>query len=315
MSLHVFHLKELQASEEMARRRAEGCEALELEVTRLKELVCRVEMSSERCSAALADKAEAEERAQCATRRAEMSEQRASAAANSAKSLEEQLVVVTTDLASCRSALEVAKSAECRSRGLTDAAQAKLVEIKAELDACVLDNASLRHQVKAGEVALHNFSLEKEACQKDQEKLQADLIQEKRRCEELTQRMSTLEKELTELRQVEEQRRKELVDFQKREKRHSVLLEEREKSLIWSKEELCEAQREATAAHEQVIPLQAEASRCRAEAQSATQQAQHRRLEAEATRMAHYEQDTWHIMAHYALQTSLLSSFRTCSGP
>ena len=276
----------------MAGRKAERCDAMELEVMRMNELLSKAERNSEHCAAAFVEKTQAEERAESATRRAEFAEQRANAAERSAKSLELQLADVNTDLANCRASLEAAEAAEHSSSQATASAQRKLDEVMEALSASSVENAALRSQVDATESDLRSkLSL----ADRSQKEAATHLTVEMQRAQGLMERVSILEQELMELRQSEGQTRRDLDASRSREAENHILYEEKQKEIEMKEvlllQKMKNAESEAAAAEKEVAPLRAEAKQCRAEANEALKEAQQRRLEAEATRMAHYEQE------------------------
>ena len=277
-------LQELQAYAKDASRRAERCDALEAEMAEMKErlqreLLRRSEEISLEQKLQSAQKA-AEERAEKAILRSEFAEQRAIAAEKRIADLEMQMAATTTDLTNSAIALQVAEAAKNRCIEEATTEKAKVAEIMERLSQSEAEKSSLQRQA---ETSLELRNQLANAAQQQKE-LATKAKQDEKRCKDLMQQIARLETHISHSDEMEKTRQAEIECLKEKEI-------ELQKYLKQSQKEIGDVSAAMCAAEQRVAPLEMEASRCREEANEATREARQRRLEAEATRMAHYEQD------------------------
>lgn len=274
-------IQELRASANDALRKAQRCDAAEAEMAELQQRLRR-ELLRRSDEITLEQKFQtaqslAEERTQQAVRRADIAEQRANAAEKQMKSLEMRLADANTNLASSTTALQLAQAEKDRFSQDASTAKAKVAQIMEQLSDSEAQNAVLQREVEGFSDLQSKFA---DAISKASLKEQS--------CQDLTEQIAVLKAKndafTAESCALEEKRQAEMES-----------LREKEQDL---QQNLNRVQRDADAvaaallaAEQRVGPLEAEASRCREEANEAVLEAQQRRLEAEATRMAHYEQE------------------------
>ena len=288
----------LQASSSLALRRAERCDAAEAETARLQGEVVhlrteekRLRLLEERLEQAqslMQDKESAERRADHATRRADTAEQRAKTLESHAKSLELQLLTVTTDLEAANLAVQEAhdktrlQSEELTAElKLTEAARSemeiKLKEVLQELANTNAGNAALRRKVDADILELNaQLSDSRARCERGDVQLEA----EREKSQHATNKALLLEDQVAKMQDREMTSNAEV----------SGLLEEN----ATLRKDLARANAAREAAEQRVAPLASEASKLKDEKLAAEEEAKSCRLQMEATRMAHYEQDLTH---------------------
>lgn len=277
--------QELQAYAKDASRRAERCDALEAEMAEMKErlqreLLRRSEEISLEQKLQSAQKA-AEERAEKAILRSEFAEQRAIAAEKKIADLEMQMAATTTDLTNSAIALQVAEAAKNRCIEEATIEKAKVAEIMERLSESEAEKSSLQKQA---ETSLELRNQLANAAQQQKE-LATKAKQDEKRCKDLMQQIARLETHISHSDELEKTRQAEVECLKEKEI-------ELQNDLKQSQKEIGDVSAAMCAAEQRVAPLEMEASRCREEANEATREARQRRLEAEATRMAHYEQET-----------------------
>ncbi|CAE6954324.1 unnamed protein product [Symbiodinium natans] len=288
-------IQALQASSSLALRRAERCDAAEAETARLQGEVVhlrteekRLRLLEERLEQAqslMQDKESAERRADHATRRADTAEQRAKTLESHAKSLELQLLTVTTDLEAANLAVQEAhdktrlQSEELTAElKLTEAARSemeiKLKEVLQELANTNAGNAALRRKVDADILELNaQLSDSRARCERGDVQLEA----EREKSQHATNKALLLEDQVAKMQDREMTSNAEV----------SGLLEEN----ATLRKDLARANAAREAAEQRVAPLASEASKLKDEKLAAEEEAKSCRLQMEATRMAHYEQD------------------------
>ncbi|CAE7258238.1 unnamed protein product [Symbiodinium sp. CCMP2456] len=283
-------IEALKASSSLALRRAERCDAAEAEAARLQGEVCRLRQEEqrlrlleERLSQAQAwvhDKEALEKRLDQALRRADTAEKQAKSFEDNAKSLELKLLAATTELEESNLAVrtgherERSQEAELRNVEMARAETGrKLAETLQELADLETKSASFRRKVDAD---LSEVKLQlSESCARC-DRGAAELEAERGKSQDAVKKLSFMEEQLA-------TRDAEVCGLQ-----------EQSAGL---RRDLVKASAAREAAEQQMAPLAAEAARaCRLREESATaaaaaqQEATSCRLEAEATRMAHYEQ-------------------------
>ena len=281
----------LKASSSLVLRRAERCDAAEAEAARLQGDVCRLRQEEQRlrlleerlsqAQAGVHDKEALERRLDQALRRADTAEKQAKSCEDNAKSLELKLLAATTELEESNLAVqkgherERSQEAELRNVEMARAEMGrKLAETLQELADLEANSASFRRKVDAD---LSEAKLQlSESCARCDRGV-AELEAERGKSQEAVKKLSSLEEQLA-------TRDAEVCGLQ-----------EQSAGL---RRDLLKASAAREAAEQQMAPLAEEAARaCRLREESATaaaaaqQEATSCRLEAEATRMAHYEQE------------------------
>ena len=223
----------------------------------------------------------AEERAEKAILRSEFAEQRAIAAEKKFADLEMQMAATTTDLTNSAIALQVAEAAKNRCIEEATTEKAKVAEIMERLSESEAEKSSLQKQA---ETSLELRNQLANAAQQQKE-LATKAKQDEKRCKDLMEQIARLKTHISHSDEMEKTRQAEIECLKEKEI-------ELQNDLKQSQKEIGDVSAAMCAAEQRVAPLETEASRCREEANEATREAKQRRLEAEATRMAHYEQET-----------------------
>ncbi|CAE7895167.1 unnamed protein product [Symbiodinium necroappetens] len=306
-------IEALKASSSLVLRRAERCDAAEAEAARLQGDVCRLRQEEQRlrlleerlsqAQAGVHDKEALERRLDQALRRADTAEKQAKSSEDNAKSLELKLLAATTELEESNLAVqkgherERSQEAELRNVEMARAEMGrKLAETLQELADLEANSASFRRKVDAD---LSEAKLQlSESCARCDRGV-AELEAERGKSQEAVKKLSSLEEQLA-------TRDAEVCGLQ-----------EQSAGL---RRDLLKASAAREAAEQQMAPLAEEAARaCRLREESATaaaaaqQEATSCRLEAEATRMAHYEQDreVHRLRERLAVQSEELERLQT----
>ena len=284
-------LQALQASADLAKRRAERCDAAEAEAARMHGEMARLRSEELRLRAletrfveaqSIMEESEAtERRLDHIMRRADAAEQRAQISESRAKSLELQLLTATTDLETSQLATQEAQEREASRAEELRSAEIERAKLESRLEKALQELSDLKVSSSASSqrAELHVAELNSKL---DDSRLQCEqsfdhLKAERKKSQDAEQALLALQEELIALKNQDASM-------------HAELRGLREEQAIL-REDLAHACAAREASEQRVAPLAAEASRQRHEASKAEQEVKSCRLEMEATRMAHYEQE------------------------